>query len=167
MKKLGRQSLKKHYVIFVAACLIAAFLGSEFVSSLDFSNAQDYEQTIYQIESDLNDEGAYSVKTTVGAVSWANILRTIAENDTEAGREMAEQTEAEEIRSAEEGNPVFGRTRGVFSSMVNQLSSGSIIVTLVAAIASITGSENLGVLILIALGALGVTAFWFLVINMF
>ena len=167
MKKLGRQSLKKHYVIFVAACLIAAFLGSEFVSSLDFSNAQDYEQTIYQIESDLNDEGTYSVKTTVGGVSWANILRTIAENNTEAGREMAEQAEAEEIRSAEEGNPIFGRTRGVFSSMVNQLSSGSIIVTLVAAIASITGSENLGILILIVLGALGVTAFWFLVTNMF
>lgn len=40
LKKLGRKSLKKHYVIFVAACLIAAFLGSEFTTSLDFSSAQ-------------------------------------------------------------------------------------------------------------------------------
>lgn len=36
MKRLGRISLKKHYVIFVAACLIAAFLASEFTSSLNF-----------------------------------------------------------------------------------------------------------------------------------
>ena len=38
----------------------------------------------------------------------------------------------------------FGRTRGVFSSIVNQVTSGSIIVTAVAAIASVTGSENVG-----------------------
>ena len=29
MKKLGRASLKKHYAIFVAACLIASFIGAE------------------------------------------------------------------------------------------------------------------------------------------
>ena len=45
MKKLGRTSLKKNYVIFVAACLIAAFLGAEFTGTLSFSTAENYEQT--------------------------------------------------------------------------------------------------------------------------
>ena len=39
MKKQGKHSLKKHYFIFVAACLIAAFLSAEFSSSLNFSTA--------------------------------------------------------------------------------------------------------------------------------
>ena len=53
LKKLGRKSLKKHYVIFVAACLIAAFLGSEFTTSLDFSSAQKREETVQEFERNL------------------------------------------------------------------------------------------------------------------
>ena len=65
MKRLGRESLKRHYVIFVAACLIAAFLAAEFTSSLNFSTAQNYEETFEQVQSDLNGEGTYTIKTKV------------------------------------------------------------------------------------------------------
>lgn len=169
IKQQARRSLKKHYVIFVAACLIAAFLGAEFVSSLDFSSAQKREETVQQFESNLQGDfsGDYGVKTKVRGITWGDVLRTITERDTEAGREMAQQIEADEIRQAEQGSPIFGRTRGVLSGMINQLSSGSILVTMVAAFASITGSDNLGVLILIVLGAAGAFAFWFLVINVY
>ena len=167
LKEQGRRSLKKHYAIFVAACLIAAFLGSEFTSSLDFSSAQKREEDIRQFENNLQGDFSSDIKTEVSGVSWEDVLRTIAENGTETGREMTRQIEEDEIRDAADGNPMFGRTRGVLSGIVNQLSSGSIIVTMVAAIASITGSENLGVLILILLGALGAFAFWFLITNVF
>ena len=167
LKEQGRRSLKKHYAIFVATCLIAAFLGSEFTSSLDFSSAQKREEDIRQFENNLQGDFSSDIKTEVSGVSWEDVLRTIAENGTETGREMTRQIEEDEIRDAADGNPMFGRTRGVLSGVVNQLSSGSIIVTMVAAIASITGSENLGVLILILLGALGAFAFWFLITNVF
>ena len=167
LKEQGRRSLKKHYAIFVAACLIAAFLGSEFTSSLDFSSAQKREEDIRQFENNLQGDFSSDIKTEVSGVSWEDVLRTIAENGTETGREMTRQIEEDEIRDAADGNPMFGRTRGVLSGIVNQLSSGSIIVTMVAAITSITGSENLGVLILILLGALGAFAFWFLITNVF
>lgn len=167
LKEQGRRSLKKHYAIFVAACLIAAFLGSEFISSLDFSSAQKREEDIRQFENNLQGDFSSDIKTEVSGVSWEDVLRTIAENGTETGREMTRQIEEDEIRDAADGNPMFGRTRGVLSGVVNQLSSGSIIVTMVAAIASITGSENLGILILILLGALGAFAFWFLITNVF
>ena len=55
MKRLGRESLKKHYVIFVAACLIAAFLSAEFTSSLNFSTAQDYEEIYEYLKEQLPD----------------------------------------------------------------------------------------------------------------
>ena len=167
LKKQGRQSLKKHYVMFVAACLIAAFLGSEFVSSLDFSSAQKREESIQQFENNLHGDFSGTTTEKVSKATWEDVLRTIAENNTEAGREMTHQIREDAIRDAEDGNPIFGRTRGVLSGIVNQLSSGSIIVTMVAAIASLTGSKNLGVLILIVLGALGAFAFWFFVTNVF
>ena len=167
MKRLGRLSLKKHYVIFVAACLITAFLTSEFRSSLNFSTAQIYEDNYDVVESDQNTDGTYTVKTKVSNISWEDALRVIAEDDTQAGREMSREIRENAIERSKDGNPMFGRTRGVLSNVVNQISSGSIIVTAVTAFESITGSENAGIFILIALGALGMFFFWFLIQNTF
>ena len=160
-------SLKKHYVIFVAACLIAAFLASEFTSSLNFSTAQNYEETYDQVQSDLNGDGTYSIKTKVDSIGWADVIRIIVEDNMQAGKEMSQEIRQNAIEDSENGNPMFGRTRGVFSNIVNQVSSGSIIVTAAAAIGSITGSDNLGILILIIIGALGLFIFWFLIQNTF
>ena len=167
MKKLGKASLKRHYAIFVIACLIAAMLGVEFGGSLAFSQAQTYEDTAQQIESDWRGEGAYMVKTTVGSVSWGDVLRAIADKDTQAGKDVAQQIADEEIAQAEEGSPIFTRTRGVLASVVNSLSSGSIVATLVAAVASITGSKNVGIVVMILLGMLLAFGFWFFVTNVF
>lgn len=169
LKKAGKKSLKKHYIIFVAACLIAAFLGSEFVSSLDFSSAQNYNYapSSGQIGSSLNANEDPEVKTEFAKISWETVLQTIAKDNTEAGREIAEQIKENEIEQSRTGNPMFGRTRGVLSGIVNDISSGSILVTMVAAAASITGSDNLGILLLIVLGALGAFAFWFFITNVF
>ena len=166
IKKLGRASLKKHYAIFVAACLIASFIGAEFAGSLGFSRAQTTEQAVSQVESGVTGEES-QIKTDMGGVTWTDVMITIAENGTEAGLEMTAETEAEEIQASETGNPIFGRTRGVLSGVVNQFTSGSIIVTLVASAAQITGSENLGILLLIVLGALIAFGFWFFVTNVF
>ena len=175
MKKLGRTSLKKNYVIFVAACLIAAFLGAEFTGTLSFSTAENYEQTesilneenTVNAESDPDMEAGSMVKTTVDSISWENVLRIIAESNTETGREITRRIKENEILASESGNPMFGRTRGVLSNVVNQVSSGSIIVTMVAAIASMTGSESIGILVMILLGAAGAFGIWFLLINVF
>ena len=167
MKRLGRMSLKRHYVIFVAACLIAAFLASEFTSSLNFSTAQNYEATYDQVQSDLNGDGTYTIKTRVDSIGWGDVIRIIVEDNMQAGKEMSQEIRQNAIEDSENGNPMFGRTRGVFSNIVNQVSSGSIIVTAAAAIGSITGSDNLGILILIIIGALGLFIFWFLIQNTF
>lgn len=167
MKRLGRESLKRHYAIFAAACLIAAFLAAEFTGSLNFSTAQNYEETYEQAQSDLNGEGTYKIKTKVDNIGWADVIRIMTEDNMQAGREMSREIRQNAIEDSENGNPMFGRTRGVLSNIVNQVSSGSIIVTAAAAIGSITGSDNLGLLILIIIGALGIFIFWFLIQNTF
>ena len=167
MKRLGRESLKKHYVIFVAACLIAAFLASEFTGSLNFFTAQNYEASYEQVQSDLNGDGTFTIKTKVDSIGWGDVIRIIVEDNVQAGKEMSQEIRQNAIDDSENGNPMFGRTRGVLSNIVNQVSSGSIIVTAAAAIGSITGSDNLGILILIIIGALDMFAFWFLIQNTF
>ncbi|MEF2763715.1 MAG: DUF975 family protein [Mediterraneibacter sp.] len=159
--------MKRHYMIFVAACLIAAFLAAEFTGSLNFSTAQNYEETYEQAQSDLNGEGTYKIKTKVDNIGWVDVIRIMTEDNMQAGREMSREIRQNAIEDSENGNPMFGRTRGVLSNIVNQVSSGSIIVTAAAAIGSITGSDNLGLLILIIIGALGIFIFWFLIQNTF
>lgn len=39
LKRRAKHNLKKHYLLFVALCLIAAFIGSEFSSSLSIINS--------------------------------------------------------------------------------------------------------------------------------
>lgn len=95
------------------------------------------------------------------------MLQIISEDDTEAGRELSDEIRQEEIEKAETGNPALGRTRGVLAQVVNNLSSGSILVTIVSALASITGSANAGILVLILSAMLFAFAFWYLVTNVF
>src|SRR5699024_12327241 len=46
LKQRGKHSLKKHYLIFTAICLISAFLASVFRGSLNFSTLRNYEEFI-------------------------------------------------------------------------------------------------------------------------
>ena len=168
LKKMGKASLKKHYVIFVIVCLIAAFLGTEFSSSLSFSSLENRGTVAEQVEVDVNgQQEEVNIKTSYEGASWGSVLEIISEDDTEAGRELSDEIKQEEIAKSETGNPALGRTRGVLAQVVNDLSSGSIIVTIVSALASITGSTNAGILVLILLAMLFAFVFWYLVTNVF
>ena len=168
LKKKGKISFKKHYVIFVMVCLIGAFLGVEFSGSLTFYSFQNTEQTTEQMEVGVDGrQENINIKTSYEGVSWSDVLRTISEKDTEAGRELSEEVEKEEIEKSETGNPALGRTRGVLAKFVNDFSSGSILVTIVSALASLTGSANAGILVLILLAMVFAFGFWFLITNVF
>ena len=159
MKQKGRQSLKKHYLIFLAACLAAAFLASEFRSALTFTTIRSYELP-------AGFSGTESPPPSQRrSIAWEDILMNIAEHDTLSGRQLSEQIKQNAIEQAKDGNPMFGRSRGILSGLVNSVSSGSIVVSAVAAVTSITGSENLGILFLILIGELGFFLFWFLIQN--
>lgn len=171
MKRNGRQSLKKHYLIFVTACLAAAFLASEFRSSLSFTTIRSYELPA-EFSEEFTEELPENLLASPApsqrrSIAWEDILMNIAEHDTSSGRELSEQIRENAIEQSKKGDPMFGRTRGVLSSLVNSISSGSIVVSAVAAVASITGSENVGILLLILIGEAGFFLFWFLIQNTF
>ncbi len=171
LKKSARKTLKKHYAIFLAACLVAAFLGSEFTGSLNFSEAESIEQ--HESEDSSNIQGSDqdiadgNFQTKIDSISWMDVLMIIEENDVETGREVTEEIEENEIVDSQQGNPAFGRSNGVLANIVNQFSSGSIIVTMAAGIVSITGSKDIGVLIMVLLGIMVSLGFWVVIVNTF
>ena len=91
----------------------------------------------------------------------------LLEGDEEDGRTLSEEIKAEEIEESKSGNPALGRTRGVLAGLVNNVTSGSIVVSMLAALHSLTGSENLAILILILLGTAVLFSMWFFFVNIF
>ena len=158
MKRRARRALKRHYILYVALFLIAAYIGAEFSSSLevlDVTPAPGYEaQERLERPSDLN-----------GGIT--GVMRDIFAGDEEAAGELAYENEEAQIARAAQESPVLGRTRGVLARMVNSVSSGSFVVSLLAALHSLVGSENAAILLLILLGTAVLFAVWFFFINVF
>ena len=69
----------------------------------DFASAQKREETVQEFERNLEGDFSPQVKTEVSGVSWEDVLMTIAEDNTQAGREMTQEIEEEEIRDAADG----------------------------------------------------------------
>ncbi len=154
IKKKAKHSVKTHYWIFVVACLMAAYLGTEFSGSLKIT------ETSTQVDSEN--------QTTVNAIGsyvssgFMRAIDTVLQGDEKGEEEILEQAEQEEQK---EESKILGRSRGVFASIVNGVASGSIFITIISAINSIIHSTNITVLLLIVLGSIFIGGFWFFVVN--
>ena len=151
LKKKARKNLKKHYAIFLVACLIASFIGTEFANSLSFATSKTFSENVVT-EPKKSDE---AVAVTL-------------QGDTKKGKEIVKEANQEIIKKdAEAGNEILGRSRGVFALIINSFSSGSIYVTFIAGINSIVGHPNITSFIFIALSLLLSFVIWFFFVNMY
>ena len=150
MKRRAKTRLKKHYLIFVAACLIGAFLGGEFSGSLG-------ALTSYSSE-DLTPESK-------AAAPGRSLLQD--ESLVDLIVDLGEQAEKTPQKNAENENPIFGTSPGVFAYLVDAATSGSFLVTAFSALNSLLGSRSVALGILTGLAFLGVFAVWFFVQNMY
>lgn len=117
LKRRAKHNLKKHYLLFVALCLIAAFIGSEFSSSLSIINSATPEST-----------GTYTEDSTVTGPEEGLadvILHIISGNLEEGDAQAARLTEHMVAQSEKDNTTAFGRSRGVFSMFINSITSES------------------------------------------
>ncbi len=136
LKKNGKENLKKHYLIFLLLCLIAAFIGSEFVNSLSI--------TEIKIAVDNTQVLPNSFKRTVaGTVQKVENISSKVKNQKK----------------------FFASSRGVFASVINAADSGSLYLTIVYGIRSIAGTSSCVIVISIILSFLLYFLFWVLVVN--
>lgn len=160
IKKAARRSLKKHYLIFVVVCIVAAYMGSEFTNSLNMLNITPSEE---QEAVPPADETQGEVRGGV-VVKQSGLVDVLM--DALAGDENKEASaEKNKIQNTDNKNAILGRSRGVFAMAVNAVTSGSIYVTLITAVSSMIGSRDLAVLLLIAIGMLLMFAFWLSLIH--
>lgn len=160
LKRQARKNLKRHYGIFAAVCLIAAFLGSEFSGSL--SAVTSHSASPGGAETAV-------VTSAPGALPEAGLTEVLEEWITggrEAGAALSGELLQREEASAGEGS-VLGRSRGVFAYLLNAVSSGSFLVTALTALNSLLGSESAGLAVLVLLSLAAMFAVWFFLYNMF
>ena len=145
LKRRARASLKTHYVLFLAICLLSAFLGMEFQTSLDGvkSGASSLNQWMYGTNTEED-----TVKTEV--TEEQNLLDV-----------LPEPTESQTAAGVMAGNPALGLTRGVLAKLVSGVTSGSIAVSFVSAFQGMAGSRDAGLLIWILISLALTFLVWF------
>ncbi len=151
LKKRARKNLKKHYPIFVVACVIAAFIGTEFTSSFSIGENKILPITTVQ-ESQKVDQA----------------VKDALKGETEKSKKATSEIKAGIIQKDKENqNKVLGRSRGVFAMVVNAFSTGSIYVNFIAGMNSIIGHPNITSIILIGISLIISFLIWLFLINMY
>lgn len=167
IKKRAKKVVKRHRILYIAICLIAAYMGTEFSGTLanwDLS----YSQVVDTGEEGYDDETVERVSGATGiSGGLADVAVELLSGNEKEGKAMSDEFRKREIDRSLEGNPAFGRSRGVLAAVVNSVTSGSILVSLLAAINSIVKSENAAILLLILLGAAAMFCVYFFIINVF
>lgn len=160
MKQKARQSLRKHYLMFVTVCVAAAILGTEFSGSLDGIKNESREER--------------SPETTVTGIvgrqpNLSDVVLDALQGNEEESRELSEELKEQAVQNTKEGrgSAALGRSRGVLAGFVNSVTSGSILVTLIAAVNSMVGSAGITVFLFIVLSLLLALGAWVFLFNMY
>lgn len=149
LKKNARKNLKEHYLIFVVACVIATFIGTEFTSSFSI------------VENKILPESTINESQKVNqAVKYA--LKGEAEKSKKTTKEITEEIIKKDKKNQDK---VFGRSRGVFAMVINAFSTGSIYVNFIVGMNSIIGHPNITSIILIGCSLLISFLIWMFFIN--
>ena len=135
LKKSAKQSLKKHYLVFVLICLVAGILGVSYSSSLAILNNDNTVETSQNSEV-ISEGGFYSIIN--------NAVDDIFEQANKKAENIEETKENIGIINLE-------RKNGVLARLVNEITTGKIYVTVFNMINSLISSKNiaLGLFILL------------------
>ena len=145
LAKNAKKNLKKHYWLLVAVCLFAAFIGSEFTETMEAF------KSLGTVNNEI--QGAASVEANVDTVANSSVVSSVVQamgavitGDDDFGRT---QSDAKVSEAKDNSTKVLGRTRGVFASLVNAITSGGIVFTFVDSLSSVISSRRAVVLILL------------------
>ena len=153
-KKQAKQSLKKHYLLLVTACLFASLLGAAYSSSLSSSSIKNTEKIKEVTESGTNQIGLPSVGDVAARLFGGRLAEGIKIAEQIARNEEGEITMIGQIE--------LGRQKGVFSQLINLISSGQLLVLIYQTILSLAQSQKLTTdlyIILTAVTFAGITCF--------
>lgn len=151
-RKSARETLKHHYVLFVFLIVLASFIGTrESLATTIFSSGDSQRDTVFE-----NDR----------ANTFDNVLVDLMNGDVKSGSAKSDNHLAT-VKQEEKriGSLEIGHRDGVFSTIVDAVTSGSILLTVFSSIVGITGSTNIAS-IFFTIGALIVQLFKLIFISL-
>lgn len=149
--KKAKNNLKRHYWIFVAICLVAAFIGTEYKETLetfalrsneDYSDDEESSSSVAIVNSNIDEISNNAVFEAIGSVITG---------DEDFGKLQADEKVSEAKKNATD---VLGRNRGVLAAVINNITSGGIVFTFVDTIIALIGSKKIAVMSLIIIALL-------------
>lgn len=147
-KKLAKLNLKQHYLIFVIACLIAAFIGSAYTSSYKGLEATSpTEKVVENLASNGN--------TSIERIDADTVLTLLIEGNDKKAENVANEIEKDLSKNEIKIGPIsLGNGKGILSSVINKMNSGTFLVVLFQAINSIMNSKTIAMGVFIAIVAI-------------
>lgn len=169
---MAKDNLRRHYWLFVAVCLFAAFVGAEFSESL---NAFKYRvrdnrilnENTYIDRSGLIGQGVAVMGIDVDSISNNSLMRTglavvLGEEDHARANSVEIETNAKQNESE-----TLGRSSGFFANVINKVTSGGIVFTFIDNIASVVGSKKIAIIILVFLALIAYGLVFFFIRKVF
>lgn len=160
LKTQAKITLKRHYWLILVLCLFAAFLGVEYGSTLWATDYQNPAVVSSSADETTVTSGAASDHLSSNGIS--DLLEKIIAGDDAGAKQQVEQSQ----KSIQDNDhdAMFGRSRGVFATVLNSFSTGSVILSVTNAMSSILHSRG-GAAILLVLASLAVYLFVWLFIR--
>lgn len=159
IKRKAQSDLKKHYLIFMVACLLASYLGTAYITSL-----ASFGATTLVVDRNENNN---ILEPSFGNFTIDDVLESLYEGKLEQSKDISNQLDGTVNEGTKIGAIELGRRNGVLSSLVNKLSSGQIFIIVFETINSIIKSKEVTTIIFIILAALLVLSVTILVKDLY
>lgn len=130
MKANARKAYKRHYWMIVVICLFPSVFGVAYSSSTWSVNASSPSATVQEDGTAQSD-------------NVSKVLENLLVGDESQARRQVEHNQEQIVQN--DTNAMMGRKRGVFASLLNSFSSGSVILSMADAANSIVHNDGVAV----------------------
>ena len=149
LKKQGHQMVRKNYAILAFLVLILALFGTEFGLSLSKSGLGKNtleEADMQDADDDVQtDTAIFSDDVSGSRQVWQNLFQALLPNQAKRAEEIGAV-----LSQKFDESEALGRTNGILAGLVNNLSSGKILVRLAQSLTTITNSDKLAMMLCVA-----------------
>ena len=161
LKRDARGSLKRHYLFFVVACLLAVFMEAEFITSDYLLNMRSTFFNMFEnshIEVIDPETGEKVIKGVKALDEDADVFRNNVSKQLEDVNEKIKNPES---------SKVFGRSKGVLNQIIDYVAGDTFFSHVYSTVSSIVGDPRAANIAIVAALTLVSFTYWLFVRNLF
>ena len=142
--------MRRHFAMYLALCLLAAILGTEFSSSLTFSK--------------IDTSGVFVSSGAPSSQTLGDVVDALMEGRPKKAKRISVKIREAQRSALQDPSSMFGHSRGVFAGIVNSVTSGELFVVILSGMGKLFGSTSLSMRLLILAALLAALLFWLFII---